>query len=1077
MRREPFGLALLITVVLAIAGAGCGGYTASGNDNNNNDGNSNDCDGGGCVTDKANGEACAAGSECASGFCPTADGVCCDAACNTLCLACLESKTGDADGTCAPVTADTDPDGECADLGPESCGGDGSGCNGDAVAPGCNLYDSSTVCEDADCTAGVQTPARYCDGAGTCEVATPANCEPFACNAAGTACLASCGGDGDCDASSYCDGAGACVPKSGDGTACTDDRQCLNGHCVDGLCCDAACDSTCEACDAARTGGADGVCGPVLVDTDPDGECTAEGPATCGIDGTGCNGSATSPGCNLYDGTTMCAVAGCSGSTLTLPGFCDGAGTCGAGASTPCDPYLCDPGGTACRTSCISHTDCSATAYCDGMGTCAPKLQNGAACAIGLQCASGFCPPFDGVCCDLACDGTCEACLASKTNAADGTCAAVDQNTDPDGECSDAGAASCGANGTGCNGNSGSPGCNVYSSSTVCAAPGCSNGVEGGTRYCDGLGTCQTAGSILCDPYVCNSGGTACLTSCAAHADCMTGFYCDGTGVCQPKLANGGVCAIGVQCLSGLCPAQDGVCCDAACGGTCEACTAAKTGGTDGTCGPVTASTNPDGECTGADTCNGAGACGCADGVQNGAETDIDCGGGVCSPCSQGQTCVAGTDCVSGNCPAGDGVCCNLPCSGPCVACTAAKTGGTDGTCNPVTGGADPDNDCTGADVCNGFGVCRCTDGLVNGSETDTDCGGGVCPACAGGQHCNAPSDCANGICPADDGVCCDAACNATCESCLGANTGGADGTCDFVTVNTDPDAECPLDQCDGAGTCYDACSTVSCLTDADCTPGATADLCLDVADDCQRTACVGATPGTDVEAGAPMSEDFNTWQPGDDESGRGSEYWYCNATLPVTAAGTLTNWELYVDNNGGNGEVAQLAVIRCTTGGGGSGGPVLGGCSRVGLGPMQSVTGDGLHTYTLAGSTQLDGAAADPLGIVVQPGDIICADANFYDIGIDCNASSTTGGCPGPTFNTQYYANLDTVGEPFTIWDSTHNGTLMIKAYGSTPTVPGTCSDLDPEPDTTLCSGSGGADTCCSGACIVGPGGAGTCN
>ncbi|MBM4362125.1 MAG: DUF11 domain-containing protein, partial [Deltaproteobacteria bacterium] len=49
------------------------------------------------------------------------------------------------------------------------------------------------------------------------------------------------------------------------------------------------------------------------------------------------------------------------------------------------------------------------------------------------------------------------------------------------------------------------------------------------------------------------------------------------------------------------------------------------------------------------------GAASCADGVQNGTETDVDCGGGVCAPCALGRDCGVGADCSSGVCV--DGYC------------------------------------------------------------------------------------------------------------------------------------------------------------------------------------------------------------------------------------------------------------------------------------------------------------------------------------------------------------------------------------------------------------------------------------
>ena len=40
----------------------------------------------------------------------------------------------------------------------------------------------------------------------------------------------------------------------------------------------------------------------------------------------------------------------------------------------------------------------------------------------------------------------------------------------------------------------------------------------------------------------------------------------------------------------------------------------------------------------------------CADGIANGRETDVDCGGPSCPACGVGQGCSAGGDCSSGTC-------------------------------------------------------------------------------------------------------------------------------------------------------------------------------------------------------------------------------------------------------------------------------------------------------------------------------------------------------------------------------------------------------------------------------------------
>ncbi|MCA9585386.1 MAG: SUMF1/EgtB/PvdO family nonheme iron enzyme [Myxococcales bacterium] len=152
--------------------------------------------------------------------------------------------------------------------------------------------------------------------------------------------------------------------------------------------------------------------------------------------------------------------------------------------------------------------------------------------------------------------------------------------------------------------------------------------------------------------------------------------------------------------------------------------------------------------------CNG-GVCGGSsgkDGVKNGMETDVDCGGPApdVDRCGDGKGCLDGKDCQSKVCEAGK--------------CKAASP--TDG----VQNGDETDVDCGGAKApkCDfdkgckvggdcGSGVCKAgkcvapsaNDGIKNGNETDVDCGGGDpgTPKCADGKDCNLGDDCVNAIC------------------------------------------------------------------------------------------------------------------------------------------------------------------------------------------------------------------------------------------------------------------------------------------------------------------------------------------
>ncbi len=146
---------------------------------------------------------------------------------------------------------------------------------------------------------------------------------------------------------------------------------------------------------------------------------------------------------------------------------------------------------------CGSTADCQLDFACDkniAGGTCVPKKVNGQKCATGAECASGFCPGADGVCCDTPCDGTCVACVHGKTGGSvDGKCSAVKANTDPDGECA-ADASQCTADV--CSGSAGF--CKAAPAGTTCRA---STGTCDAAETCSGLAgaTCPADQPSSCD--------------------------------------------------------------------------------------------------------------------------------------------------------------------------------------------------------------------------------------------------------------------------------------------------------------------------------------------------------------------------------------------------------------------------------------------------------------------------------------------------------------------------------------------------------------------------------------------------
>ena len=89
----------------------------------------------------------------------------------------------------------------------------------------------------------------------------------------------------------------------------------------------------------------------------------------------------------------------------------------------------------------------------------------------------------------------------------------------------------------------------------------------------------------------------------------------------------------------------------------------------------------------------------CDDGIKNGTETDVDCGGS-CTGCAEGKFCAAGPDCENGICTSGN-------CAAP-----------------------------------------SCTDGVKNGTELDVDCAGPCgMRSCKVGQACDDNTQCVTQMC------------------------------------------------------------------------------------------------------------------------------------------------------------------------------------------------------------------------------------------------------------------------------------------------------------------------------------------
>jgi formylglycine-generating enzyme required for sulfatase activity len=163
------------------------------------------------------------------------------------------------------------------------------------------------------------------------------------------------------------------------------------------------------------------------------------------------------------------------------------------------------------------------------------------------------------------------------------------------------------------------------------------------------------------------------------------------------------------------------------------------------------------------------------DGVQNGAETDVDCGGGVAPACATAKKCKVANDCTSRVCT-GNACQAPLPTDGvknasetdvDCGGGAPAPACGTSKACVIGT------RDCTSL-VCTG-NVCKAatgTDGVKNGDESDKDCGGTTtgAPKCGTGLICNVHADCASDGCDYNKKC----AVERSCTAHLGGDTCGA---------------------------------------------------------------------------------------------------------------------------------------------------------------------------------------------------------------------------------------------------------------------------------------------------------------
>ncbi len=397
---------------------------------------------------------------------------------------------------------------------------------------------------------------------------------------------------------------------------------------------------------------------------------------------------------------------------------------------------------------------------------------NGVACGGGGECVSGRC--VDGVCCNLPCDGKCEACDVAGSA---GTCSAVimGQPHGTRGDCT--GTAPCMGSCT----TSSRTACTYPGSSVSCRAQSCTGSTKTLAAGCDAAGSCPVPQTINCGT---TCSGNDCLGACGSDATCATATpYCN-NGVCLATKPIARACAASAECTSNQC--ADGVCCNVACAGKCEAC---DVSGNVGSCQTVI-SGQPHGT---RGACAGSGVCkGTCDGASNTA-----CGfAGAATICSA-QSCPSGTSTRTdqAGCDGAGG------CSAPTMtSCGAFLCSGNDcpATCSVPS-------DCVSGSTC--FGTACCTPDCA-GKSCGSDGCGGTC-----GSGCTFPQKCST------TGSCCTSSCG---TSCGGPDT-ACGGTCTCGFGDRCYNGTCCTPQCDGcrqADTCGGQCPGPICVSPQHCCGG-----------------------------------------------------------------------------------------------------------------------------------------------------------------------------------------------------------------------------------------------------------------
>ncbi len=350
------------------------------------------------------------------------------------------------------------------------------------------------------------------------------------------------------------------------GAACVGDFECESAHCVEGVCCESACggssSTSCQACTAARTGAADGLCRPLTAAIAATTLCRASIDPVCDVPEY-CSPSSTScPTDAFAPAGTECRAA---------LGPCDQAEAC-SGDDPLCPTDARVPTDTVCRAAAGA---CDMAEVCDGVSYACP--------ADRLVDAGTRCRPSAGICdVDELCDGVGPACPADTMRPVGAVCRSTTGPCNPAEACTGS-SASC-------------PPDAKAASGTICRLA---------VGACDIAEVCdEVTGGCPLDVVL--GPGTPCrdaLDACDASESCdgLNGFCPADTAAPDGSACDDGLACDGAdQCVAGVCTAGTHDPCDDG-----NACTTDGCAEPGGTCSHVAIAEccNADGDCDDGDDC------------------------------------------------------------------------------------------------------------------------------------------------------------------------------------------------------------------------------------------------------------------------------------------------------------------------------------------------------------------------------------------------------------------------------------------------------------------------------------------